>query len=86
MFSNIILYMMHFMAWHIVFFLKSFRILEEFRKNPHIKIPPKSLCANSQILGSFQNSYFILKGFFLAFGPVGPAGYPACATHVAQPA
>jgi hypothetical protein len=31
---------MHGMACYI--FLKSLRSLEEFRKNPHVKIPPKS--------------------------------------------
>ncbi len=36
------------MAYFI--FLKYLRSLEEFRKNPHVKIPPKSICANFQIL------------------------------------
>jgi hypothetical protein len=35
-------------------FLKSLRSLEEFRKNPHVKIPPKSPCANFQSLGKFK--------------------------------
>jgi hypothetical protein len=34
------------MAYFI--FLKSMRILGEFWKNPHVKIPPKSPCANSK--------------------------------------
>jgi hypothetical protein len=36
-------------------FLKSLRILEEFRKYPRIKIPHKSPCANSQSPTKFQN-------------------------------
>jgi hypothetical protein len=68
------------MAYYI--FLKSLRSLEEFRKNPHVKIPPKSPCANFQSLGKFRNPILIQKIFFLAFGPadlaahsaVGPAG------------
>jgi hypothetical protein len=54
-------------------FLKSLRILEEFRKNPCVKIPPKSPCANFQSLGKFKNLIFILKAFFSAFGPTSPA-------------
>jgi hypothetical protein len=42
-------------------FLKSLRSLEEFRKNPHVKIPPKSPCANFQSLFIFENSNFIWK-------------------------
>jgi hypothetical protein len=38
------------------------RSLEEFRKNPHVKIPPKSLCTNFQSLGKFKNP--ILNGKF----------------------
>jgi hypothetical protein len=68
------------MAYYI--FLKSLRSLEEFRKNPHVKIPPKSPCANFQSLVKFKNPFLIQKFFFLAFGPtdlaahlaVGPAG------------
>jgi hypothetical protein len=37
------------------------RSLEEFRKNPHIKIPPKSPCRNFHSLGKFKNSIFIQK-------------------------
>jgi hypothetical protein len=63
-------------------FLKSLRILEEFRKNPHVKIPPKSPCANFQSLGKFKNPFLIQKFFFFTFGPadhaahsaIGPAG------------
>jgi hypothetical protein len=46
---------MHCMIYYI--FLKSLRRLEEFRKNPHIKILPKSPCANFQSLGKFKNSF-----------------------------
>jgi hypothetical protein len=34
------------------------RSLEEFRKNPHVKIPPKFPCANFQSLGKFKKSKF----------------------------
>jgi hypothetical protein len=37
------------------------RSLEEFRKNPHVKIPPKSPCANFQSLCILENSNFIRK-------------------------
>jgi hypothetical protein len=68
------------MAYYI--FLKSLRSLEEFRKNPHVKIPPKSPCANFQSLGKFKNLIFNSENNFFAFGPahlaaqsaVGPAG------------
>jgi hypothetical protein len=39
---------LHGMAYYI--FLKSLRSLEEFRKNLHVKIPPKSPCAISKAL------------------------------------
>jgi hypothetical protein len=48
------------MAYYI--FLKSLRSLEEFRKNPIVKIPLESSCANFQAL---LNS----KILFLDFGP-----------------
>jgi hypothetical protein len=76
---------LHGMAYYI--FLKSLRILEEFKKNPHIKIPPKSPCINFQSLEKFKNLIFILKRFSLwisaqqpagllgPFGPTGPAGF-----------
>jgi hypothetical protein len=44
-------------------FLKSLRSLEEFRKNPHVKIPPKSSCANFQSLGIFKNQILFGKEF-----------------------
>jgi hypothetical protein len=69
------------MAYYI--FLKSLRSIEEFRKNPHVKIPPKSPSTKFQSLGKFKNSIFNSKIlFFLIFGPAdlaahlafGPAG------------
>jgi hypothetical protein len=68
------------MAWYILFFLKSLMSLEEFRNNPHIKIPPKSPCTNFQSLFIFKNPIFILKRIFLQISaqsaqqPVGPSG------------
>jgi hypothetical protein len=59
------------MAYYI--FLKSLRSLEEFRKSPHAKIPPKSLSTNFQSLGKFKNPISIQKEFSFAFGPIGPA-------------
>jgi hypothetical protein len=51
------------MAYYI--FLKSLRSLEEFRKNPHVKIPPKSPSTNFQSLGKFKNLILIQKFFSL---------------------
>jgi hypothetical protein len=63
------------MAYFI--FLKYLRSLEEFRKNPHIKIPPKSPCANFQSLGIFKNQIFIRQRIFsVAFGPSGHSAQP----------
>jgi hypothetical protein len=64
-------------------FLKSIRSLKEFRKNPHIKIPPKSPPTNIQSLGTFKNQFFIQKIIFpslsaqLARRPVGPSSLSA---------
>jgi hypothetical protein len=44
------------MAYFI--FLKSLRSLEEFRKNPHVKMTPKSPSTNFQSLGQFKNLIF----------------------------
>jgi hypothetical protein len=64
-------------------FLKYLRSLEEFRKNPHVKISPKFPCANFQILGKFKNPIFNSKIFLLHFRP----GYPYRPTRPsAQPA
>jgi hypothetical protein len=49
------------MAYYI--FLKSLTSLEEFRKNLHVKIPPKSPCANFQSLGIFKNRILFRKEF-----------------------
>jgi hypothetical protein len=59
------------MAYFI--FLKYLRSLEEFRKNSHVKIPPKSPCANFQSLGIFKNLIFIRRGIFLRFRPIRPS-------------
>jgi hypothetical protein len=61
------------MAYYI--FLKSLRSLEEFRKNPHVKIPPKSPSTNVQRLGKFKNPIFnseILFPYFRTGRPSGP--------------
>jgi hypothetical protein len=60
------------MAYYI--FLKSLRSLEEFRKNPHVKIPPKSPCANFQSLDKLKNLIFNSKIPFLRFRPGRPCG------------
>jgi hypothetical protein len=51
------------MAYYI--FLKSLRSLEEFRKNPHVKIPPKSPSTNLQRVGKFKNPIFNSEILFL---------------------
>jgi hypothetical protein len=86
---KIVLHRMHCMTWHIIFFLKSLRILKEIREKFHIKIPPKSPCANFQSPCKFKNPIFILKMFPLLisaqsakqpcqpirpFGPLSPPG------------
>jgi hypothetical protein len=69
------------MAYFI--FLKYLRSLEEFRKNPHLKIPPNFPCANFQSLDKFKNPIFNSKIFLLHFRP----GYPYRPTRpLAQPA
>jgi hypothetical protein len=62
---------MHCMAWHIIFFLKSLRSLEEFRKNPHVKIPPKSPSTNFQSLAIIKRQILFGKEFFIHFWPSG---------------
>jgi hypothetical protein len=57
------------MTWHIIFFLKSLRSLEKFRKNPHVKIPPKSPSTNFQSFAIIKNQFFIRKRIFLHFRP-----------------
>jgi hypothetical protein len=83
---------MHCKAWHIIFFLKSLRSQEGFRKKRHIKIPPKSPSTNFQSLDKFKNPIFIRKDFFLRIqptrpslaraGPLRTASHRACARHV----
>jgi hypothetical protein len=72
------------MAYFI--FLKYLRSLEEFRKNPHVNIPPKSLCANFQSLGIFKNLIFIQKGIFFGFWPIRPSPAPTLARSAPQAA
>jgi hypothetical protein len=62
------------MAYYI--FLKYLRSLEEFRKNQHVKISPKSPCANFHSLGIFKNLIFIQKGIFFGFRPIRPSPAP----------
>jgi hypothetical protein len=63
------------MAYYI--FLKSLRSLEEFRKNPHVKIPPKSPSTNFQSLGKFINPIFNSEIIFHTFGPADLAAHSA---------
>jgi hypothetical protein len=80
------------MAYFI--FLKYLDSLEDFRKNPHVKIPSKSLCANFQSLGIFKNPIFIQKRTLLRFWPIRPSLTRAgllcpqgsCSAHSAQAA
>jgi hypothetical protein len=64
-------------AWHgmtYYIFLKPLRSLEEFRKNHHVKIPPKSPCANFQSFGKFRNPIFNSEILFPYFWPSRPCG------------
>jgi hypothetical protein len=63
------------MAYYI--FLKSLRSLEEFRKNPHVKIPPKSPSTIFQSLAIIKNQILFGKEFFLHFRPSGQPAHPA---------
>jgi hypothetical protein len=64
------------MAYYI--FLKSLRSLEQFRKNPHVKIPPKSHSTNFQSLGKLKkNPILNSEILFLDFGPTDLAAHPA---------
>jgi hypothetical protein len=71
------------MAYYI--FLKSLRSLEDFRKNPHVKIPPKSPSTNFQSLGKFKNPIFNLEIIFLSFGPANLAAVRPLAQPAHQP-
>jgi hypothetical protein len=66
---------LHGTAYYI--FIKSLRSIEEFRKNPHVKIPPKSPSTNFQSLDKFKNPIFIRKRIFLHFRPIRPSSQPA---------
>jgi hypothetical protein len=59
------------MAYFI--FLKYLDSLEDFRKNSHVKIPPKSPCANFQSLAIFKNPIFNWKRTLLRFRPIQPS-------------
>jgi hypothetical protein len=72
------------MAYFI--FLKSLRSLGEFRKNPHVKIPPKSPSANFQSLGIFKNQTLFGKEFSRHFQPIQPFGPAAAHFFSFQPA
>jgi hypothetical protein len=63
------------MAYYI--FLKSLRSLEEFRKNPHVKIPPKSHSTIFQSLAIIKNQILFGKEFFLHIRPNRPSDQPA---------
>jgi hypothetical protein len=54
------------------FRLKTLRSLEQFRKNPHVKIPPKSPSTNFQSLGKFKNLIFNSEILFPCFRPGQP--------------
>jgi hypothetical protein len=64
-------------------FLKSLRSLEEFTKNPQVKIPPKSPSTNFQSLGKFKNPIFNSEIIFSLLSswptlrPVQPLAQPA---------
>jgi hypothetical protein len=66
------------------------RSLEEFRKNPHVKIPPKSPSTNFQSHGKFKNPILIQKFLFSLFRPGRPCGplglWPSQPTGRATPA
>jgi hypothetical protein len=62
------------MAYYI--FLKYLRNLEEFRKNPHVKIPPKFPSTNFQSLDKFKNPIFNSEILFPYFRPGRPCGPP----------
>jgi hypothetical protein len=67
-------------------FVKSPRILETFRKNRHIKILPKSPCANFQSLDKISKILFYSERFSSwPFNPVGPAGPGRCPFFLAEP-
>jgi hypothetical protein len=52
------------------------RRIEEFRKNPHVKIPSKSPSTHFQSLGKFKNPIFNSEILFPSFRPGRPCGIP----------
>jgi hypothetical protein len=65
------------MAWHgmaYYIFPKSLTSLEEFRKNPHVKIPTKSPSTIFQSLAIINNQILFGKEFFLHIRPNRPSG------------
>jgi hypothetical protein len=73
------------MAYYM--FLKSLRSQEDFRKNPHIKIPPKSPCINFQSLAIFKNPIFVPKRNSLQIlaQPTWPPNRPVWPTRPTRP-
>jgi hypothetical protein len=71
------------MAYYI--FLKSLRSLEEFRKNPHVKIPPKSP-TNFPSLGKFKIQFLFERNYSFEFRPLGPASLPTSPALACRPA
>jgi hypothetical protein len=69
------------MAYYI--FLKSLRSPEEFTKNPHIKIPPKSPPTNFQSLCIFKKSKIYSEIILLRFWPIRPSLTHASPLHPA---
>jgi hypothetical protein len=69
------------MAYFI--FLKYLDSPEDFQKNPHVKIPPKSAPTNFQSQDIFKNQIFISKRIFPSISPqsvqrpAGPSGLSA---------
>jgi hypothetical protein len=60
-------------------------MLEEFRKNPHIKIPPKSPCTKFQSPCKFKNPNFNSKRIsLLVFGLAAQPTHLAFLAHLAQ--
>jgi hypothetical protein len=49
------------------------RSLEDFRKNPHVKIPPKSPTIFQSLAIIKKIKFYSEKNFSFTFGPIGPA-------------
>jgi hypothetical protein len=75
---------LHGMAYYI--FLKSLRSPEEFRKNPHVKIPTKSPSTNFPSLGKFKIQFLFEKNSSSEFSTLGPAGLPTPPALACRPA